>query len=30
MAGAASKNKGKSGERELCKMLEGYFGGSFT
>lgn len=29
MAGAASKNKGKSGERELCKMLESYFGGSF-
>lgn len=29
MAGAASKNKGKSGERELCKILEGYFGGSF-
>lgn len=29
MAGSASKNKGKSGERELCKILEGIFGGSF-
>lgn len=29
MGGSASKNKGKSGERELCKILEGYFGGSF-
>lgn len=29
MSGSASKNKGKSGERELCKILEGYFGGSF-
>lgn len=29
MAGAASKNKGKSGERELCKIMENTFGGSF-
>ena len=29
MAGKASKDKGKSGERELCKILEGVFGGSF-
>lgn len=29
MSGAASKNKGKSGERELCKILAETFGGSF-
>lgn len=29
MSGSASKNKGKSGERELCKILGGTFGGNF-
>lgn len=29
MAGRTSKNKGKSGERELCKILGKYLGGSF-
>jgi hypothetical protein len=29
MAGKASKDKGKTGERELCKILEGVFEGSF-
>lgn len=29
MAGSKSKEKGKSGERELCKILQEYLGGSF-
>lgn len=29
MSGRASKNKGKAGERELCRILEKYLGGNF-
>lgn len=30
MSGRKSKNKGKAGERELGKILEGYLGGTFA